>query len=235
MTETQTLRLHLLDKMGYDISKAREAYKFVTEQDGNIIMQVNDVNNLDMGDGVYLHYADHHEEFFDDFNDKTGVIGITVRLGEYSATLDLFDVIGCHTLLPGEGNGKVEGDQQFYEAMSLWNGLAYTASLYERGCVVPIDRTNRYIPSLRELFLFVEFLPEVRKALSYAGGEDFRSGSSYWTSTDNNGIGAWIIDFPSGYVPGWARYSCSEYRVRPCLFVPDSIELTCQKQDKQER
>lgn len=175
MTETQTLRLHLLDKMGYDISKAREAYKFVTEQDGNIIMQVNDVNNLDMGDGVYLHYADHHEEFFDDFNDKTGVIGITVRLGEYSATLDLFDVIGCHTLLPGEGNGKVEGDQQFYEAMSLWNGLAYTASLYERGCVVPIDRTNRYIPSLRELFLFVEFLPEVRKALSYAGGEDFWS------------------------------------------------------------
>lgn len=224
MTESQTLRLHLLDKMGYDTPKAREAYKFVTEQD--ITMQVREVNNLDMGDGVYLHYADHHEDFFDEKNDKTGIIGVTVRLGEYSATLALFDVKGYHMLLPGGKDEKEHGDQQFYEAMSLWNGLAYTASLYERGCTVPIDRTRMYIPSLRELFLFVEFLPEVRKALSYAGGEDFKANASYWTSTDNNGIGAWIIDFPSGNVPGWTRYSSDGIRVRPCLFVPDNIELT---------
>lgn len=217
LNEMQNLRSYLVEKVNYDVEKAKKVWDF--------IMDYKEINplirrtNTQRQNGIYYILSGGvpvHESAFD-YNDRDKCIGVGVVMGGKSATVSLCDAAdGDEVPLTEQDN---TGDpnrfhKTFWEAMADWDGQGNTESM--KSYLNPkIDLEEfEYIPSVAQLHLILLNINEINKALEYVGGTPLKE-DCYWSSTESSSNFSWYVNFYSG---GTWRYGKSySYAVRPSV------------------
>lgn len=227
MTEEQKLKMSILELCKCDISLAEKAYKFVIgDECDNVPTSAADIVTL-KEDGVYLHYSDEHEEWFDGKNKIKNVYGVAVRYGGNYTCIAIRDVwyfddknkvIDKFSLLKHNDYDTLEDENGYItstlNAYNDFDGKKRTERLAQRGCGIPIDE-DKYIPSIGEWLLVFKFLDKVQEALEYIEGEKLKD-DWYWSSTEYLLNIAWYVDIDTGF---FGKYGdmVQTCRVRCCL------------------
>lgn len=72
---------------------------------------------------------------------------------------------------------------------------------------------NIYIPSLGELLIVCRYKDAINRFLRHIEGADLISHASYWSSTEYSAYNAWVVNFSSGYINIYSKYT--SFDVRP--------------------
>ena len=216
LTEVQKMRLTIIEKVGFDVEKAKEVYNFIVGE--KFMNESHETTNKPLPDGVYyvldgggLAYLDSMESV------KDNVIGVAVKMGEKIATIALHDAAEGEEI-PLVANTPC-GTESFYhpdffEAITDWNGEANTKD-YGEFLNPDINlKEGEYIPSLAQLHLILLNIKEVNKALEAVGGTPMKN-DWYWSSTEYSAYNSWFVYFSSGGSPSYYKYYA--YVVRPAV------------------
>ncbi len=207
MTEKQTFKHELLKQLGFDISKAKEAYNFIMEESDNTLEgAIVNTDTSDVSDGVYLQYADGFCVRFTGENPESEVdncIGIAIKCGSRSICVALSDEAAGEEITLTCRKDKTKYDRYITEcidAVADWNGKENTEHLKEIGLNSEIHLEGGWwIPSVAELYLIFTNLKTINEALEYVGGTPIEQ-DWYWSSTENSATNAWILHFSYGYL-----------------------------------
>lgn len=217
LNEMQNLRSYLVEKVNYDVEKAKKVWDF--------IMDYKEINplirrtNTQRQNGIYYILSGGvpvHESVFD-YNDRDKCIGVGVVMGDKFATVSLCDAAdGDEVPLTEQDN---TGDpnrfhKTFWEAMADWDGQENTESM--KSYLNPkIDLEEfEYIPSVAQLHLILLNINEINKALEYVGGTPLKE-DCYWSSTEYSSGNSWHVSFSSGGT--WYAGKCYSFTVRPSV------------------
>lgn len=217
LTEVQKMRLTIIEKLGFDVEKAKKVYNFVVgEKSTN---ESHETTNKPVPDGVYyvldgggLAYLNRMEYVKDD------IIGVAVKMGEKIATIALHDAaegeeIPLVTNTPCGTESFYRPD--FFEAITDWNGETNTKD-YGEFLNPDINlKEGEYIPSLAQLHLILLNIKEVNKALEAVGGTLMKKDEYHWSSTEGSAGYSWYVSFGSGYSGIYYKYGA--YVVRPAV------------------
>lgn len=228
MTETQELKMQLLDKFGSSrdhetVEFCRKAYEFLKDEPKAGITKVvaeqvaQQIDNA-IPNGIYLVYADGSVELFNDDTAKPveKVAGIGIKQGDWALVVDLHDQADGEeiTLTTKKGSETYKGYKDNYlDAVADWNGKDNTEHLKAIGLNERIKLSEKqYIPSLGEMYFIYMNLKAVNKALEFVGGTPIER-DWYWTSTETSAAHAWNLYLNSGYAYNFTKASNST-RVR---------------------
>ena len=215
LTEVQKMRLTIIEKLGFDVEKAKKVYNFVVGE--KPMNESHETTSKPVPDGVYyvldgggLAYLNRMEYVKDD------IIGVAVKMGEKIATIALYDAaegeeIPLVTNTPCGTESFYHPD--FFEAITDWNGEANTKD-YGEFLNPDINlKEGEYIPSLAQLHLILLNIKEVNKALEAVGGTPMKN-DWYWSSTEHSASSSWLVSFYSG---GSGGGKCGAFVVRPAV------------------
>lgn len=226
MTETQEIKMQLLDKFGISdepksVEFCREAYKFLAEGEtkpapGNTVAD-------SLADGIYYVLADGSVvPFIPDMGadgnlDGSQVKYVGIKWGGRSLKVSLHDAADGEeiTLTSGKDTTEYDGYKDNYlDAVADWNGKANTEHLKAIGLNKEIKLADgEYIPSLGEMYLIYLNRKALNQALELIGSDPIKD-DWYWTSTEGSATNAWILDLGYGGAYSHTKAS-STYRVRP--------------------
>lgn len=218
LTEVQKMRLTIIEKLGFDVEKAKKVYNFVVgEKSTN---ESHETTNKPVPDGVYyvldgggLAYLNRMEYVKDD------ITGVAVKMGEKIATIALHDAaegeeIPLVTNPPCTTESFYHPD--FFDAITDWNGEANTKDYGEFLNPAIHLKEGEYIPSLAQLHLILLNIKEVNKALEAVGGTPMKN-NWYWSSTEGSGYSSWYVGFGSSNSYNGNR--CDVNVVRPAVVL----------------
>lgn len=216
LTEVQKMRLSIIEKVGFDVEKAKEVYNFIVGE--KFMNESHETTNKPLPDGVYyvldgggLAYLDSMESV------KDNIIGVAVKMGEKIATIALHDAaegeeIPLVTNTPCGTESFYHPD--FFDAITDWNGEANTKD-YGEFLNPDINlKEGEYIPSLAQLHLILLNIKEVNKALEAVGGTPMKN-DWYWSSAEYSAYYSWCVSFCSG--PSGGNVKCYAIVVRPAV------------------
>lgn len=217
LNEMQSLRSYLVEKVNYDVEKAKKVWDF--------IMDYKEINplirrtNAQRQNGIYYILSGGvpvHESAFD-YNDRDKCIGVGVVMGDKFATVSLCDAADGDDVALTEQDKT--GDQNrfrktFWEAMADWDGQGNTESM--KSYLNPKINLEEfeYIPSVAQLHLILLNINEINKALEYVGGTPLKD-NYYWSSAELSSSRSWIVGFGSG--AAWGSSKCISFTVRPSV------------------
>ena len=216
LTEVQKMRLTIIEKLGFDVEKAKKVYNFVVgEKSTN---ESHETTSKPVPDGVYYILVGGGLAFWDRMEYvKDDIIGVAVKMGEKIATIALHDAaegeeIPLVTDTPC-GTGSLYRPD-FFDAITDWDGEANTKD-YGEFLNPDINlKEGEYIPSLAQLHLILLHIKEVNKALEAVGGTPMKK-NWYWSSTEHSASNSWYVSFGSGYSSNFGKYNA--YVVRPAV------------------
>ena len=226
MTETQEIKMQLLDKFGISdepksVEFCREAYKFLAEGETKPATDNTVADNL--ADGIYYVLADGSVvPFIPDMGadgnlDGSQVKYVGIKWGGRSLKVILHDAADGEeiTLTSSKDTTKYDGYKDNYlDAVADWNGKANTEHLKAIGLNKKIElAAGEYIPSLGEMYLIYLNRKALNQALELIGSDPIKD-DWYWTSTEYSATYAWILNLSDGYVSRTAKAS-NACRVRP--------------------
>ena len=226
MTETQEIKMQLLDKFGItdepkSVEFCREAYKFLAEGETKPA-PVNTVADS-LADGIYYVLADGSVvPFIPDMGvdgnlDGSQVRYVGIKWGGRSLKVTLHDAADGKeiTLTSGKDTTKYDGYKDNYlDAVADWNGKANTEHLKAIGLNKEIELADgEYIPSLGEMYLIYLNRKALNQALELIGSDPIKD-DWYWTSTEYSATSAWYLGLSNGYARGNTKASGTN-RVRP--------------------
>ena len=226
MTETQEIKMQLLDKFGISdepksVEFCREAYKFLAEGETKPATDNTVADNL--ADGIYYVLADGSVvPFIPDMGadgnlDGSQVKYVGIKWGGRSLKVILHDAADGEeiTLTSSKDTTKYDGYKDNYlDAVADWNGKANTEHLKAIGLNKKIElAAGEYIPSLGEMYLIYLNRKALNQALELIGSDPIKD-DWYWTSTEYSATNAWLLSLNGGYVGNGAKAS-STLRVRP--------------------
>ena len=216
LTEVQKMRLTIIEKLGFDVEKAKKVYNFVVgEKSTN---ESHKTTSKPVPDGVYYILVGGGLAFWDRMEYvKDDIIGVAVKMGEKIATIALHDAaegeeIPLVTDTPC-GTGSLYRPD-FFDAITDWDGEANTKD-YGEFLNPDINlKEGEYIPSLAQLHLILLHIKEVNKALEAVGGTPMKK-NWYWSSTEVSAGYSWGVSFYSGGSGYNGKYNA--YVVRPAV------------------
>jgi hypothetical protein len=226
MTETQEIKMQLLDKFGISdepksVEFCRKAYEFITEGETKQAPANTVADSL--ADGIYYVLADGSVvPFIPDMGvdgnlDGSQVKYVGIKWGSRSLKVTLHDAADGEeiTLTSGKDTTKYDGYKDNYlDAVADWNGKANTEHLKAIGLNKGIELADgEYIPSLGEMYLIYLNRKALNQALELIGGDPIK-GDWYWTSTERSAPHAWYLYLSSGYANLGTKAS-DAIRVRP--------------------
>ena len=226
MTETQEIKMQLLDKFGISdepksVEFCREAYKFLAEGETKPATDNTVADNL--ADGIYYVLADGSVvPFIPDMGadgnlDGSQVKYVGIKWGGRSLKVILHDAADGEeiTLTSSKDTTKYDGYKDNYlDAVADWNGKANTEHLKAIGLNKKIElAAGEYIPSLGEMYLIYLNRKALNQALELIGSDPIKD-DWYWTSTEYSATNAWLLSLNGGYVGNGAKASYTT-RVRP--------------------
>lgn len=217
LNEMQNLRSYLVEKVNYDVEKAKKVWDF--------IMDYKEINplirrtNTQRQNGIYYILSGGvpvHESVFD-YNDRDKCIGVGVVMGDKFATVSLCDAANGDdvALTEQEKTGDPNRFRKtFWDAMADWDGQGNTESM--KNYLNPkIDLEEfEYIPSVAQLHLILLNINEINKALEYVGGTPLKD-NYYWSSTEGSSYNSWYVGFGSGGT--WNGGKSGSATVRPSV------------------
>ena len=217
LNEMQNLRSYLVEKVNYDVEKAKKVWDF--------IMDYKEINplirrtNTQRQNGIYYILSGGvpvHESVFD-YNDRDKCIGVGVVMGDKFATVSLCDAANGDdvALTEQEKTGDPNRFRKtFWDAMADWDGQGNTESM--KNYLNPkIDLEEfEYIPSVAQLHLILLNINEINKALEYVGGTPLKD-NYHWSSTEGSSTGSWYVGFYGGYA--WYSSKYYSHTVRPSV------------------
>lgn len=205
MNKDQQLRLNLFQTL-QNVEEAKKAYNFILE--GKDVIQSADDN------GIYLIYDNGTYEEFSGFNSKDGIKSVGVVFQGHSFAVALRDLPEQYALV--RDSDKCEEDSPLYkgevDAIFDWDAEAHTKHIVEAGTDIPL-KDGELIPTAAMLVAMYRMREQLNKALEYAGGEPLKTVNYYWSSSEGNQYGSWILIF-GGYFGNGNK--CNSYYVRPC-------------------
>ena len=211
MTDKQNMRLALLILQHGDLEKAKAAEAFVV---GNDEAQAE---SSQLSDSIYLVKADGSCELFNGKNEKTGWVGVAVKLGSKAVTVALHDAADGDDITLTTADDKTGWDgykDTYLDATADWDGQGNTKHLQEIGLNAAIVlQPGQYIPSVGEMKLVQLFRKELNEALAYIGADEIAD-KWYWTSTEYSANNAWFLYLSIGIMDYLTKASY-KYRVRP--------------------
>lgn len=217
MSEKSSLKMQLLQQMGYDIEKAKAAYQWLNEDQDVDTPQVSAAIES-KPDGIYLVSEDGSVILFGPEWKKpeSPVKYIGVKWGSRSLAVALHDKANGEDITLTAKKDETEYDgyiDTYLDAVANWTGRANTEHLKQIGLNKEISLAeNEYIPSLGEmLFVFLN-RKAINEALEAVGGTPI-DGVWYWTSTESSATDAWYLYLSNGYVYYYTKAS-NTYRVR---------------------
>lgn len=226
MTETQEIKMQLLDKFGISdepksVEFCREAYKFLAE--GETKPAPNNTVANSLADGIYYVLADGSVvPFIPDMGadgnlDGSQVKYVGIKWGGRSLKVALHDAAYGEeiTLTSSKDTTKYDGYKDNYlDAVADWNGKANTEHLKAIGLNKKIElAAGEYIPSLGEMYLIYLNRKALNQALELIGNNPIKD-YWYWTSTECSATYAWYLNLGDGNVSNYSKAS-STVRVRP--------------------
>ena len=226
MTETQEIKMQLLDKFGISdepksVEFCREAYKFLAEGETKPATDNTVADNL--ADGIYYVLADGSVvPFIPDMGadgnlDGSQVKYVGIKWGGRSLKVILHDAADGEeiTLTSSKDTTKYDGYKDNYlDAVADWNGKANTEHLKPIGLNKKIElAAGEYIPSLGEMYLIYLNRKALNQALELIGSDPIKD-DWYWTSTECSAADAWHLRLSGGSVHSTAKASFTG-RVRP--------------------
>lgn len=217
-TEVQKIRLSIIEKLGFDVEKAKKVYNFIVGE--KPMNEPHETTSKPVPDGVYyvldgggIAYLDRMEYVKDD------IIGVAVKMGEKIATITLHDAAeGEEIPLVTDTSCGTESlyHPDFFDAITDWDGEANTKD-YGEFLNPDINlKEGEYIPSLAQLHLILLHIKEVNKALEAVGGTPMKK-NWYWSSTEHSAHHLWYVYFGSGVSGGRNYGKCNAYVVRPAV------------------
>ena len=226
MTETQEIKMQLLDKFGISdepksVEFCREAYKFLAE--GETKPATDNTVADSLADGIYYVLADGSVvPFIPDMGadgnlDGSQVKYVGIKWGGRSLKVTLHDAADGEeiTLTSSKDTTKYDGYKDNYlDAVADWNGKANTEHLKAIGLNKKIElAAGEYIPSLGEMYLIYLNRKALNQALELIGSNPIKD-DWYWTSTEYSATGAWYLNLSNGSAYSNAKAS-NAHRVRP--------------------
>jgi hypothetical protein len=226
MTETQEIKMQLLDKFGISdepksVEFCREAYKFLAEGETRPAPANTVADSL--ADGIYYVLADGSVvPFIPDMGvdgnlDGSQVKYVGIKWGSRSLKVTLHDAADGEeiTLTSGKDTTKYDGYKDNYlDAVADWNGKANTEHLKAIGLNKEIELADgEYIPSLGEMYLIYLNRKALNQALELIGSDPIKD-DWYWTSTESSATGAWGLHLYGRAYNFYAKASTT-FRVRP--------------------
>ena len=226
MTETQEIKMQLLDKFGISdepksVEFCREAYKFLAEGETKPATDNTVADNL--ADGIYYVLADGSVvPFIPDMGadgnlDGSQVKYVGIKWGGRSLKVILHDAADGEeiTLTSSKDTTKYDGYKDNYlDAVADWNGKANTEHLKAIGLNKKIElAAGEYIPSLGEMYLIYLNRKALNQALELIGSDPIKD-DWYWTSTECSATHAWLLNLHDGHVNYYSKASYTT-RVRP--------------------
>lgn len=199
MTETQEIKMQLLDKFGISdepksVEFCREAYKFLAEGETKPAPANTVADSL--ADGFYLIYengevAPYNPIYGDanEFNDSP-VKYIGIKWGSRTLKVALHDMADGKDITLTATEDKTKGYKRYIEtcidAVADWNGKDNTEHLKDIGLNKEIKLADgEYIPALGELYFIYLNRKALNEILEKVGGEPIAD-EWYWTSTENS-------------------------------------------------
>lgn len=220
LTEVQKMRLSIIEKLGFDVEKAKKVYNFIVGE--KPMNDPHETTSKPVPDGVYyvldgggIAYLNRMEYVKDD------IIGVAVKMGEKIATIALHDAaegeeIPLVTDTPCGTESLHHPD--FFDAITDWDGEANTKD-YGEFLNPDINlKEGEYIPSLAQLHLILLHIKEVNKALEAVGGTPMKK-NWYWSSTEHSANGSWDVGFGSGGSGYGGKYHANVVRPAVALSV----------------
>ena len=226
MTETQEIKMQLLDKFGItdepkSVEFCREAYKFLVEGEAKPAPANTVADSL--ADGIYYVLADGSVvPFIPDMGvdgnlDGSQVKYVGIKWGSRSLKVALHDAADGEeiTLTSDKDTTKYDGYKDNYlDAVADWNGKANTEHLKAIGLNKEIELADgEYIPSLGEMYLIYLNRKALNQALELIGSDPIKD-DWYWTSTEYSAANAWSLYLDYGLVNYLTKASYT-FRVRP--------------------
>ena len=226
MTETQEIKMQLLDKFGISdepksVEFCREAYKFLAE--GETKPAPNNTVANSLADGIYYVLADGSVvPFIPDMGadgnlDGSQVKYVGIKWGGRSLKVALHDAADGEeiTLTSSKDTTKYDGYKGNYlDAVADWNGKANTEHLKAIGLNKKIElAAGEYIPSLGEMYLIYLNRKALNQALELIGSSPIKD-DWYWTSTESSATYAWLLYLSTGSA-GYGTKASRTNRVRP--------------------
>ena len=227
MTETQEIKMQLLDKFGISdepksVEFCREAYKFLAE--GETKPAPNNTVANSLADGIYYVLADGSVvPFIPDMGadgnlDGSQVKYVGIKWGGRSLKVTLHDAADSEeiTLTSSKDTTKYDGYKDNYlDAVADWNGKANTEHLKAIGLNKKIELTaGEYIPSLGEMYLIYLNRKALNQALELIGNNPIKD-YWYWTSTEYSAAYAWYLYLRDGIIGSFSAKASITGRVRP--------------------
>ena len=227
MTETQEIKMQLLDKFGISdepksVEFCREAYKFLAEGETKPATDNTVADNL--ADGIYYVLADGSVvPFIPDMGadgnlDGSQVKYVGIKWGGRSLKVILHDAADGEeiTLTSSKDTTKYDGYKDNYlDAVADWNGKANTEHLKAIGLNKKIElAAGEYIPSLGEMYLIYLNRKALNQALELIGSDPIKD-DWYWTSTEYSATDAWNLGLGGGGVNYYGAKASNAGRVRP--------------------
>ena len=226
MTETQEIKMQLLDKFGISdepksVEFCREAYKFLAEGETKPAQNNTVANSL--ADGIYYVLADGSVvPFIPDMGadgnlDGSQVKYVGIKWAGRSLKVTLHDAADGEeiTLTSSKDTTKYDGYKGNYlDAVADWNGKANTEHLKAIGLNKKIElAAGEYIPSLGEMYLIYLNRKALNQALELIGSSPIKD-DWYWTSTEYSATNAWNLYLSNGLANSSTKASNTS-RVRP--------------------
>ena len=168
----------------------------------------------DPQEGIYLIYADGHNEPYTGANDKEDVtyIGVAFRGVRFAVALtesaDDVQLLGDDTKATKRDSYNSRECDALYDFDSATN----TARLLEDNPqLVDCLKAGEAIPALGVLVIMCYLRKGINRALEYVGGDQLRD-YWYWSSTEYSECNAWYVNFGSGFVNYYGKYYGSAVR-----------------------
>jgi hypothetical protein len=218
LNPVQSFRATLVERLNYDVAKAKECFDFIIGNGKTPVSQVtpSQPNNTD---GVYYVLNNGSLTVLENVEAiKDSVVGVAVRMGDKIATVALHDACDGEevALTTVDKCGTPEFfHSDFFDAISDWRGEDNTADYGEALNPEIGLQPNQYIPSLAQLHLILLNVKAVNAALEAVGGSPLRK-EWYWSSTEGSSNYSWGVSFGNGNSSGTVGKYYT-YVVRPAV------------------
>lgn len=227
LKESQKIKFLLLRTMG-SVKDAERAFDFIMEYKEVLCMEGKEVSEAPDKDISYLQhcvdahrelafliYKDGHHELFTGENDKDGIMSVGIIFSGHAFAVALKDLPERYALVRNTDN--CEKDCPLYkglvDAIFDWDAEAHTKHIVEAGTDIPL-KDGELIPTAAMLVAMYRMREQLNKVLEYAGGEPLKTDDYYWSSSEYNQGGSWILLF--GYGGLNVNGKCGSGYVRPC-------------------
>lgn len=216
MTQEQELKLQILKGVCSMIEFLAEITRLIQSPLENPVENNTALNgqcNYAELDGVYICYADGRRELWNGSNSKENVSYIGIKLGDFKFGLQLHDK-GEYQLLRDGVRCPETADHYTHEkrnAFEDFDAEAATARIVALGTDIPLEK-DELIPTAGQWGIMMMFSSTIKEALAYVGGDPLDYDAWYWSSTEEEQLSAWAVNFNEGYTGNDLK--CNLGRVR---------------------